>query len=201
MARTTELEAVNEILMMAGITEVPDISASTLSNVDEANQALNMLRRKSREIQSSGLHCNFEERVSIAPTAPYDEILVPDDALQIDISGSRYPDVCFRDGRLYNLTEHTYIGFSEGVEVDITYQLDYEELPEHVRRRINIEAGREFVLRYLRDAELYQFLGKEEQEAKVAFFNGEADSSDYNMLDSWPSNRFLNRSPQLSYRW
>lgn len=200
MARTTELEAVNEILMMAGITEVPDISASTLSNVDEANQALNILRRKSREIQSGGLHCNTEERVTLSPNVS-NEIDVPATALQIDISMDRYPDVCFRADKLYNITEHSFTVFTADVEVDIIYELDYEDLPEHARRRINIEAGREFVLRYLRDSELYQFLGKSEQEAKVAFFNAEASTSDYNMLDSWPSNRFLNRSPQLSYRW
>jgi len=200
MAKTTELEAVNEILMMAGITEVPDISASTLSNVDEANQALNILRRKSREIQSAGLHCNSEARVTLSPNVS-DEIDVPANVLQIDISASRYPDVCFRADKLYNITEHSFTVFTADVEVDVVYQLDYEDLPEHVRRRVNIEAGREFVLRYLRDTELYQMLGKEEQEARVAFFNAEADSSDYNMLDGWPSNELLNRSPQLSYRW
>jgi hypothetical protein len=200
MAKTTELEAVNEILMMAGITEVPDISASTLSNVDEANQALNILRRKSREIQSAGLHCNSEVRVTLSPNGS-DEIDVPANVLQIDISDSRYPDVCFRADKLYNITEHSFTVFTNDVEVDVVYQLDYEDLPEHVRRRVNIEAGREFVLRYLRDTELYQMLGKEEQEARVAFFNAEADSSDYNMLDAWPSNELLNRSPQLSYRW
>lgn len=200
MARTTELEAVNEILMMAGITEVPDISASTLSNVDEANQALNVLRRKSREIQSSGLHCNTEYRVTLSPNGS-NEIDVPSDALKIDISHDRYPDVCFRADKLYNLTDHSFTTFTADVEVDVTYELDYEDLPEHVRRRVNIEAGREFVLRYLRDSELYQFLGKEEQEAKVAFFNAEAETSDFNMLDGWPSRNFLDRSPQLSYRW
>jgi len=200
MARTTELEAVNEILMMAGITEVPDLSASTLSNVDEANQAYNVLLRKSREIQSAGLHCNHEERVTLSPNVS-DEIDVPATALSIDISHTRYPDVCFRDDKLYNLTEHSFTVFTEDVEVDITYELGYEDLPEHVRRYVNIKAGRDFVLRYLRDTELWQALAKEEQEAATAFHNVEAETSDFNMLDGWPVNEMLNRSPSIGHVW
>jgi len=194
VARTTELEAVNEMLMMAGITEVADLGASTLLNVDEANQALNILRRKSRELQSAGLHCNSEVRVTLSPNGS-DEIDVPTNVLSIDISDQRYPDVTFRDDKLYNLTEHSFTVFTVDVECDITYELPYEELPEHVRRVVNIRSGRDFVLRYIRDTELWQSLGLEEQAATRAFQDIEADTSDYNMLDGWPSNEFLRRSP------
>jgi len=200
MAKTTELEAVNEILMMAGITEVPDISASTLSNVDEANQALNVLRRKSREIQSAGLHCNHEKQVTLSPNVS-DEIDVAANVLSIDISDSRYPDVTFRDDKLYNLTEHSFTTFTEDIKADVTYELDYEDLPEHVRRYINIRAGRDFVLRYLRDTELWQALALEEQAAATAFHNVEAETSDFNMLDGWPAREILSRSPSIGYAW
>lgn len=200
MPRTTELEAVNEILMMAGITEVSDLSTPTLSNVDEANQAYNVLIRKSREIQSAGLHCNHETRVTLSPNGS-DEIDVPTNALSIDISNSRYPDVCHRADKLYNLTEHSFTVFTSDVEVDITYLLDYEDLPEHVRRFVNIKAGREFVLRYLRDTELWQGLAKAEQEAATAFHNIEAETSDFNMLDGWPVNQLLSRSPSIGHVW
>jgi len=194
MAKTTELEAVNEILMMAGISEVPDIGASTLLNVDEANQALNILRRTSREIQSAGLHCNSEVDVTLSPNGSF-EIVVPADVLQINISQSRHPNVTFRGDKLYNVTEHSFTVFTADVKCDIVYQLDYEDLPEHVRRLVNIKAGRIFVLRYLRDTELWQALGLEEQTAGTAFFNAESDTSSFNMLDGFPSNQFLNRSP------
>jgi len=196
MAKTTELEAVNEILMMAGITEVPDIGATTLSNVDEANQALNILRRTSRELQSAGLHCNSEVDVTLSPNGS-DEIDVPANVLQIDISHSRYPDVTFRADKLYNITEHSFTVFTSDVQCDIVYQLDYEDLPEHVRRLVNIKAGRVFVLRYLGDTTLWQSLGLEEQTAGTAFFNAESNTSDYNMLDGYPTNQLLNRSPTI----
>ena len=155
MANTTELEAVNDILMSAGMPEVADLGASTLADVEEADQALNVLRRISREIQSQGLHCNTEYTVTISPTA--NEILITADMIRVDKHLPTDPDVCVRDDKLYNLTDHTFT-FTEDVDCDIVYLRDFEDLPEHVRRYILARSARTFVLRYLRDTELWQAL-------------------------------------------
>lgn len=201
MAKTTELEAVNEILMMAGLAQV-DTTTSTI----DASQALNILRRISREIQSEGLHCNSEYRVTLTPNGS-DEIDVAAhestkgyEVLKIDNSDS-YPNVCFRNDKMYDLDEKSYTSFTSPLDFDIVYEIPYEELPEHVRRYVNIKAGREFVLRYIRDETLFQLLFEDERNAKAVFFNAESDTSDVNMLQGWPANESLNRSPQLSYRW
>ena len=196
MANTTELEAVNDILMSAGMPEVADLGASTLANVEEADQALSVLRRISRELQSTGLHCNTEYTVTLSPTV--NEILITADMIRVDKSDTAEPDVCVRDDKLYNLTDHTFT-FTEDVECDIVYLRDYEDLPEHVRRYILARAARTFVLRYLRDTELWQALKEDETHARQAFTIGEIENSDTNMLEGYPSNQLLHRSPNHGF--
>ena len=192
MAKTTELEGVNEILMSAGISEVADLGASTLANVDEANQAYNVLQRIDREIQSGGLHCNVERRVVLSPVA--NEITIDSDILRVDPSNYRYPEICMRDDKLYNLTDQTST-FTSDVTVDLVRQIPFEDLPEHVRRYIVIRSTRVFVLRYTRDTELYQALREDELHARQQFNTGEIQNSDTNMLDGYPANRFRSRAP------
>lgn len=200
MARTTELEAVNEILMSAGIAEVSDLGASTLADVEEADQAYKVLQRISREVQSGGLHCNSESDITWSPVG--NEITVAANVLRVDKHYPSDPDVAVRGAaneafRLYNLTDSTFT-FTDDIQVDVIYQLDYEYLPEHVRRYIQARAARTFVLRYLRDTELWQALKEDELHARQAFNTGEIENSDTNMLHGYPSNEMLVRSPRSS---
>lgn len=191
MANTTELDAVNQMLTAVGFAEV-----SSVGSLDESGLAQTILGRVSREIQSGGLHCNTRYKVELTPDGS-NFINLTSDMIRVDPSATEglADDICVRNDKLYNLTDGTD-QFDSAIKCDIVYLIDFEQLPEHVRNYIVARAVRQFVLKTVRDMDLWQALQQEEMEAKAAFNTGEFENSDANMLQGFPSNEFLRRAPE-----
>lgn len=194
MANTTKLDAVNQILLAAGFSDV-----TAIGSLDESATAEDILDRVSREIQSKGLHCNTESEVELTPDGS-NFINLTADMIRVDPSRSSglSDDICVRNSKLYNLTDHTD-QFTSPIKCDIIYLIDFEQLPEHVRRYVLVKATRQFVLKVTRDLDLWNALATEEVEAKEAYHVAEIENSDTNMLQGYPASQFLNRSPNSGY--
>ena len=109
-------------------------------------------------------------------------IEVPENILKIDASNDN-KEVVRRGDRLYDKENHTFY-FEEGIECDIVWFLEFEDLPQVVRDYITIKASRIYQSKIVGSEALYQFSMREEQQAYLRLKTEEIDTGDYNMLEN-----------------
>lgn len=189
---TTELEAVNTMLI--GIKEAPVSSLDTAST-DDVVIARQMLRELSREVQSDGWDFNSETEYPLTRNGD-GTITVPANVLSLDISQSmatRY-DITVRGRKVYDKTNHTFT-FLDDLKVDVTWLLDYEDIPETARRYIALAAAERFQKRMLGSANVDRGLKEDLAMAQAVFMGDEGRRADDNILDgNWGVAATLNRS-------
>lgn len=177
ITRTTELEAINEMLRAIG--EAP-VSAIDTGNSD-VTTALDLLRSHSRRVQALGWHFNTERETIIIPDGN-GYLNVPSNALKIDASGYQaYQDVIQRGTKLYDKENKTFV-FTESITVDIVVGLDWDELPESARAHIIALAGLEFVDTDIGSDIRHQFTASRVQQSRLLLESEETENGDYNML-------------------
>lgn len=140
IAPTTVLEAVNECLENIG--QAPVSSVSGALGVD-ARIALNFVNRVNRELQSKGWRWNTEEDYPLNPNSNKD-ILLPAGTVYVEGYGEdAHRDLLVRGARLYDREKHSYT-FEESVKVSITFNRNFDEIPETARRYIAMRSARLF---------------------------------------------------------
>jgi len=173
LASSTELDAVNELLMR--VSEAPVNNLTTLPRVGTA--ALLAIRNTSRNFQSTDSpHFNTIEELDIAIDGN-GYIQLPTNTLFVD---SPDGDYIYREGKLYDRENKTDV-FTETVEVDLTVFLQWDELPGYCKRYFTALAKRTFIA----GRSGHQWTGSDEAEmiiAKAAYMSAEIDSADYNIL-------------------
>lgn len=187
---TTKLVAINTMLI--GIGEAP---VNTLnSGLQEAEIAGVMLDNISREVQLKGWAFNTDLRYKLALNTN-NEIEVPSNCLYVDTTLIRRDydkDVILRNGKLYDRTSNSYT-FTDAVEVDLIYLLDFESIPEVARNYITLRAGRKFQENILGSPTITQLQAKDEMDALIALKDAESQSADYNIFDNYDTYRALDR--------
>ena len=156
-----ELDAVNLILRKSGSRPVNIIG----SGVGPALIAQNTLRSVSRSIQSDGLFCNTEFNVPLSADGSGD-IYVPTTALKV-VPVSLTRGLCQRGDRIYDSKNRTFnLTSISPVKFNITYCLDYDDLPEPTKTYIAVRAAREYIQEQLGGIEIAGFTEREEREAE-----------------------------------
>lgn len=189
----TELEAVNVMLTTIGEAPVSTLSGNQVVDVSVAQQVLTEV---SREVQSRGWHFNTDTRVELSPSVDT-FIYVPADVARLDIT-NKTDDIIARSGKLYNLTDKTYV-FADKVEATIVYYMAFTELPDVARKFITVRAARIFSDRMINSETLHRMTAKDEQTALVDLKEYEGDTADYNMMDSYSVSRTLQRGANRRY--
>jgi hypothetical protein len=200
VAPTSKLEAVN--IMLSAIGESPVSSLNNPSLVD-VSLAESILDETSVDIQSQGLHCNTEINYPLVPNAS-GEIIVPTNCARIDTTETSSDiDVTQRGNRLYDREERSYNSFSGTIYVEMVLLLDFEDLPQHVRRYATVKAARRFQARYIGSETLGGFTEIDEREAMVQFERAEKLNEDNNVLsDNFDTYKILSRgSPRRAVRF
>lgn len=196
---TTELEAVN--IMLASIGESPVSSLDDAQLVD-VSIAKSILDETSRALQSQGLHCNTEHEYPIVPDTD-GQLNVPSNCVKIDTSGSTSDvDVVQRGTRLYDRKKFSFTTFDGTYYVDMVLLLDFNDLPEHVKRYVTVKSARRFQGRFMGSDTLGGFTEKDESEAMVYFEQCEAQTEDNNMLlDNYDVSKIIIRgAPRRAIR-
>lgn len=173
-----------------GESPVSSLAQAGLVFVDKARSTL---REVSRKVQVRGWHFNTQENYTTARNVN-NEIPVSDSIMAIDTMPqfAKY-DVQIVGGRLYDKTNQTYT-FTEDPKFRVVWFREWDDLPEVARQFIMIRAARIFQSRQLGSATLHQFSAQEEQEAYLAFIEGETEQGDYNVFDSsWSVASILDR--------
>ena len=139
LARTTFLEAVNRVLQMMGEAPVNSLNGQ----FGLAQQAQDMLNDISRKVQVDGWSFNTDYEREMLPDAVTQEVAVAPNVSRVVVDPYSYPslDVVQRGSRLYDRRSKTY-EFTDAFNADVTYFLEWEELPEHARQYITIKAVR-----------------------------------------------------------
>lgn len=183
----TELEAVNYMLEMIGEQPVNDIASSGLS---DAVLAQGSLHRVSRIVQSKGLQCNSDYKYPLVPDGS-GYVVLPSNTLKLDTI-YYFVDVVTRQGKLYNREKRTFV-FTSTVYVDITFFLEYTDLPNHVREYIAVLAARRFLKSTVGDKEMEELTREDLSRTETEFARHELVKSGDSMLDTPGVYRVVNR--------
>ena len=184
---TTELEAVNSILEMAG--ELP-VNELTETEASESLLAWKTLHRCSRKVQKRGLNCNTEIEYKFIPDVN-GYINLPTNTLAF--TNVQYSNTIFiRDGKLYDTQEQSFV-FTQPVIGDLVLFLEYEDLPEHVREYILMLAARRFIANTIGSAELVKLTDADTAAAQRDFHRFEIKNQKNNIFDNAESQWILNR--------
>ena len=168
----------------------------TQANPDVAI-ALNTLREVSREVQSEGWTFNKEFDYTLTPDSN-DEILIPDDMLQVDLntsskrSGNRQYDSVNRGGKLYDRIKHTYKWTDSSVKVDIVWYFEWESIPDPIQGFIVSRASSIFASRTMNDSNLYQILQQKEAFARAMAMQYECSQGDYSFFGEPQGENYYN---------
>lgn len=191
---TTELEAINAMLAINGESPRENLTDPVPAHVEVA---LNIIRRISRGIQSKGWHFNtvFNTTLTRDSGAGF-SIATPSNALRVRKTvndDQRDFDFSHRGGFLWdNLTNSdSFDGddYVNGVQVDITYALDFTELPEPARQLIVIMAGRKYQEQTLGNADLSGFSSEDQAFALANLIESEGLIDETNILLNFKDQR------------
>ena len=201
-AVSTELDAVNSILMSVGESPVNTISDPQSPEVAIAQSTL---RQVCREVQAEGWVFNTEHEYPITLDSSK-HCLVPVNVLEIDLSHSRHGDhfnvVRKNDNgvtKLYDKVEHRY-NFDNVNEnklyCDILWMINFEDLPQVFKDYITIRAARIASNRMIASPEANEVMSPDEQLARASCIQYDTNQADYNIFqDSSQRNPYQGYQP------
>ena len=194
MALTTKLEAVNTMISVIGEAPVNTLSSSTGFVPVSVSQAESVLDETLKAVQSEGWHFNTEHEYPLTPDAVTQKITLPGNTLSVDLDPQLYTDSdpVQRGLTLYDRKNHTDVWTKE-VKASITFELDFEELPEQFRHYITVKSARIFASRFLGNREIEGFALRDEIEAKARAIESDSENADRTIFDSYSVLRVLDR--------
>jgi len=186
---TSKLESINVMLTAIGESPVNTITSSTTTDVSIAIQILDNV---SREVQSVGWHFNTDTNYKLVKNTS-NQIELPSNALRVDNANQDADlDLVERGRKLWDRENHTYT-INKDIRVNITWFLEFTELPETARRYITIRAARIFQDRMLASETLHTFHQVDELQALSALKEHEGDTRDHSIFDNYSTYRVIDR--------
>lgn len=172
-----DLNAVNDML---GAIGEPAVLQLDETNADVQN-ALRILTRVNRMVQSKGWNFNINESKVLQPDTNVNKIRYLKSYLRVMTTGaaSYYSNV---GGYLYDNSTQSSI-FTEAITAEVVELKPYDEMPTVFRDYIVAKASREFNAKFFGSPESEDFLRQQEQELYMQINEYELDTGRYNMLD------------------
>ena len=180
--------------MISVIGEAPINTLTGVSLPISAIQAQAALEETSRAIQSEGWHCNTEHEYELTPDAVTKKITLPQNTLKFDLDPLLYTSVdpVQRGLKLYDRKNHTE-QWDSSVKGTITFELEFEDLPEQIRHYVAVKAARVFANRFIGTREIEGFTLRDEVEAKARAIDSDSENADRTIFDHYSVLRVLDR--------
>jgi hypothetical protein len=187
----TELEGVNIALQTIG--EMTLTTASTIASVYEAKTALEILTETRKTVLTEGLNCNTDlEWELTADASGY--IAIASNILRVESSDAT-KDYIMKDNKLYNKTDNTFkFGASEVVKLDITWLLDFDDIPHTIAYYIAVRASRIVYQRLIGATDIIRVLMDDEEKAHFKMIEHDVDTREYNIFDQTVNRRIITRT-------
>ena len=171
----TELSAVNSILGAIGQSPITTLNYEN----PEIGFIYNILNEVNKDVQNERLHFNTEYHIATDPDAN-GYITIPNNALRYDIHDGlkdRSKDVVQRNGRLYDLVNHTDV-FTATLYLDLVTLYAFEDLPNPFQRYITYRAAVRAATQLVSNGNLAQLLKEDEFKSRAACLEYECDKAD-----------------------
>lgn len=185
---STELDAVNSILMSVGETPVNTLTVQS----PEVAIAQKTLRQVCREIQAEGWSYNTENEYPI-DTDSNNQVVVPNNVLQMDLSiyhhGKDYDVVRRSDSgiqKVYDKKGHTFTFENcEKLYFDMIWMIDFEDLPQVFKDYITTRASRIASNRMVNSQPSARLLEADEAALRAAAVEYENRQGDHNIFNDY----------------
>ena len=198
---STELDAVNSILMSVGESPVNTLTVQS----PEVAIAQKTLQQVCREVQAEGWVFNTEHEYPITLDSS-NHCVIPQNVLEIDLSHARHGDhfnvIRKKDNgitKLYDKIEHRF-NFESVNEsklyCDIVWMIDFEDLPQVFKDYITVRASRIASNRMVSDPNASELIGTDEQLARALAVEYDTRVADHNIF----SNQEYQTNPASVYR-
>ena len=185
---STELDAVNSILMSVGESPVNTLTVQS----PEVAIAQSTLRQVCREVQAEGWKFNTETEYPINLDSN-NHCIIPNNVLQIDLNHFKHLndfDVVKRSDngvmKLYDLIEHRF-NFENTSEnklyVDVIWMIDFEDVPQVFKDYITQRAARIATNRMVNDANAAELMATDESLARALALEYDTNQADYNIFN------------------
>ena len=185
---STELDAVNSILMSVGETPVNTLTVQS----PEVAIAQKTLRQVCREIQAEGWSYNTENQYPI-DLDTNNQCIIPNNVLQLDLNifehGKDYDIVRRSDNgimKVYDKKNHSFTFENcSKLYFDIIWMLDFEDLPQVFKDYITTRASRIASNRMINSQPSAKLLESDEAAARAAAVQYEMQQSDHNIFSDF----------------
>ena len=185
---STELDAVNSILMSVGESPVNTLTVQS----PEVAIAQSTLRQVCREVQAEGWKFNTETEYPINLDSN-NHCIIPNNVLQIDLNHFKHLndyDVVKRSDngvmKLYDLIEHRF-NFENTSEnklyVDVIWMIDFEDVPQVFKDYITQRAARIATNRMVNDTNAAELMATDESLARALALEYDTNQADYNIFN------------------
>ena len=193
----TELSAVNSILGSIGQSPITTLNYEN----PEISFIYNILAEVNRDVQNEGWHFNTEYHVAIEPDSN-GYITIPNNALRYDIHDGRQDktkDVVQRNGRIYDLVNHTDI-FTDTLYLDLVTLYAFEDLPNAFQRYITYRAAVRAATQLVSNAQLTQLLKEDEAKARAVCTEYECNQGDHSFFGNPHESVYTSYQPYNALR-
>ena len=185
---STELDAVNSILMSVGETPVNTLTVQS----PEVAIAQKTLRQVCREIQAEGWSYNTENEYPIELDTN-NQCIIPNNVLQLDLNifqhGKDYDVVRRSDNgvmKVYDKKGHTFTFENcSKLYFDIVWMLDFEDLPQAFKDYVTIRASRVASNRMVNSQPSAKLLESDEALARASAIEYENRQADHNIFNDY----------------
>ena len=205
----TELSAVNSILGAIGQSPVASLGTLESGTGDtinftnpEVSFIYNILNEVNKDVQNEGWHFNTEYHIKLTPEDTTKYITLPNNTLRYDIHDGltdRSMDVVVRNGRLYDLADHTD-EFDNDIYVDAVTLYEFTDLPNCFQRYITYRSAVRAATQLVSNPQLATLLKEDEAKSRAACLEYECDMGDHSFLGHEHGTRYRSFRPYLSLR-
>ena len=185
---STELDAVNSILMSVGETPVNTLTVQS----PEVAIAQKTLRQICREIQAEGWSYNTENEYPI-DTDTNNQVIVPNNVLQMDLNifqhGKDYDVVIRSDNgvkKVYDKKGHSFVFENcDKLYFDMIWMIDFEDLPQAFKDYITVRASRIASNRMVNNPQSSKLIEQDEAGARALALEYETKQADHNIFNDY----------------
>jgi len=188
----SKLNMINVCLL--GIGETPFIEGTlvdTLPIGTDGETAKRIVEGTMVEVQARSWYFNQDYDFPLVPDS-LGFITMPPNTLRVDFGNSEFKHrYTIKNGKIYDYNNRTYV-IDETLVADVTWLVDYGELPPEAYEYISLRATRKFQQKVIGAVETDSFTVRDEEDALINLQRRQLQSQDFNLGNSRVSTRIHN---------